>query len=114
MHFSDLSIAKLVREIPSFARTFAKNRWDIRLRHGHQAENLITQRAAAKQQSALCRFSVPLSRTGRLCRADAAQEPIHFVLQAFALQGDLARGRLDPGRSRAGFTCGLSDAVDID
>jgi DNA replication protein DnaC len=48
----------------SFARTFAKRRRDMKLRHGHPGETLLPSSAVSQQQSALCDFSVPLSRTG--------------------------------------------------
>jgi hypothetical protein len=42
-HFNDLGLAKLVCESPSFARTFANQRCDIRLRHGDPKETFIAR-----------------------------------------------------------------------
>jgi hypothetical protein len=60
-YFNGLDIAKIVCERPSFA----KRKRDIRLRHGQPRQNFIVRLVVAQQQSSLCHFSVPLSRTGQ-------------------------------------------------
>ena len=62
-------LAKLTCESSPFAGTFAKSRRDIKLRHRQPKENPIAPCEVVQQQSDLCYFSVPLSRTGLYQRA---------------------------------------------
>jgi hypothetical protein len=69
-YFNGLDIAKIVCERPSFA----KRKRDIRLRHGQPRQNFIVRLVVAQQQSSLCHFSVPLSRTGQYRVHEPASE----------------------------------------